>query len=52
MPDNSAAFGGDPTALLAPEVVSGGEALPADRCLEIHRLMARTRAPGRADGSR
>jgi 2-oxoisovalerate dehydrogenase E1 component alpha subunit len=44
MPGNREAFGGDPLALLAPEVVSGGEALPADRCLEVHRLMVRTRA--------
>src|SRR3954462_2001486 len=30
--------------LLIPEVHSGGEALPADRCLQIHRLMVRSRA--------
>src|SRR5579885_2072348 len=31
-------------ALLVPEVRSGPEALPAERCLEIHRLMVRARA--------
>src|SRR5438045_2016201 len=29
--------------LLSPEVTSGGESLPADRCLQIHRLMVRSR---------
>jgi len=33
----------DEVALLAPEVFSGSEALPAERCLEIHRLMVRAR---------
>jgi len=33
----------DEVALLAPEVVSGAEALPIDRCLEMHRLMVRAR---------
>jgi 2-oxoisovalerate dehydrogenase E1 component alpha subunit len=35
---------GDSVALLAPEVRSGPEGLPADRCLTIHRLMVRARA--------
>jgi 2-oxoisovalerate dehydrogenase E1 component alpha subunit len=44
MPSNSTPFGGDEVALLAPEIVSGQEALPVERCVEIHRIMARTRA--------
>ena len=44
MPTNGEALGGDTIALLAPEVFSGNESLPAERCLEIHRLMVRTRA--------
>ena len=44
MPTNGEALEGDPVALLAPEVFSGDESLPAERCLEIHRLMVRTRA--------
>jgi len=44
MPTNGEALGGDTIALLAPKVFSGNESLPAGRCLEIHRLMARTRA--------
>src|SRR5262245_4650752 len=35
---------GMPTALLAPDVFSGHESLPADRCQEILRIMVRTRA--------
>src|SRR6266702_6712884 len=31
-------------ALLIPEVVSGQESLPAERCLDIHRIMVRSRA--------
>src|SRR5947209_2668479 len=31
-------------ALAASEIVSGTEALPAERCLQIHRLMVRSRA--------
>ncbi len=34
----------DGLALLVPEVGSGDEALPAERCLEIYRVMVRTRA--------
>lgn len=34
----------DELALLVPEVGSGDEALPAERCLEIYRVMVRTRA--------
>jgi 2-oxoisovalerate dehydrogenase E1 component alpha subunit len=44
MPNNGETFGGDAVALLAPTVHSGDESLPAERCLEIHRIMARTRA--------
>ena len=44
MPNNGETFGGDPVALLAPVVFSGDESLPAERCLEIFRLMARSRA--------
>ena len=43
-PTDSTRLGGQTVALLAPEVTSGPEALPADRCLQIHRLMVRTRA--------
>src|SRR5947209_5246024 len=39
------AFGeGAEVALLIPEVASGKETLPAARCLQIHRIMVRTRA--------
>src|SRR5204863_2743627 len=34
---------GQATAVIA-EVASGRESLPADRCLEVYRLMARARA--------
>src|SRR5438445_2377471 len=44
MPSNNRPGGGEETALLAPKVFSGNEALPAERCLEIHRLMVRSRA--------
>jgi 2-oxoisovalerate dehydrogenase E1 component alpha subunit len=44
MPNNGETFGGDPVALLAPAVFSGDESLPAERCLEIYRIMARSRA--------
>jgi 2-oxoisovalerate dehydrogenase E1 component alpha subunit len=44
MPSRPEASDGDPVALLSPPVVSGDESLPAERCLEIHRIMARTRA--------
>ncbi len=36
-------FEGDEVALLSPEVRSGPETLPAGLCLEIHRLMVRSR---------
>jgi 2-oxoisovalerate dehydrogenase E1 component alpha subunit len=35
--------GDDDLALLAPEVFSGKESLPAERCLQLHRIMVRTR---------
>jgi 2-oxoisovalerate dehydrogenase E1 component alpha subunit len=44
VPDESKYLAGGEVALLAPEVSSGGESLPADRCLQIHRLMVRGRA--------
>ena len=43
MPGERDSFGVGELALLAPEVASGAESLPAERCLEIHRLMVRTR---------
>src|SRR6201987_5619087 len=43
MPSNGETFGGDPVALLAPKIYSGDESLPVERCLEIHRIMVRTR---------
>lgn len=43
MPNKSNSFGGEGVALLTPEVRSGREALPADTCLEIYRLMVRCR---------
>jgi len=36
--------GSEGVALLAPDVFSGEESLPADTCVKIYRLMARTRA--------
>jgi 2-oxoisovalerate dehydrogenase E1 component alpha subunit len=42
--DTPAGGDDDGLALLAAEVSSGDESLPADRCLEIHRIMVRTRA--------
>lgn len=44
MPVDPKTFGGEDVALLAPEVTSGSESLPAERCLEIYRVMVRTRA--------
>jgi 2-oxoisovalerate dehydrogenase E1 component alpha subunit len=44
MPNNGEAYGHDAVALLAPKVFSGNESLSAERCLEIHRLMVRSRA--------
>jgi 2-oxoisovalerate dehydrogenase E1 component alpha subunit len=35
--------GDDDLALLAPEVFSGKESLPAERCLQLHRIMVRSR---------
>src|SRR5499427_1901597 len=37
-------FGNEEVGLLVPEIVSGRESLPAERCLEIYRVMVRTRA--------
>jgi len=42
MPDNHS-FGEDAVALLSQEVQSGSESLPAERCLEILRIMVRSR---------
>jgi 2-oxoisovalerate dehydrogenase E1 component alpha subunit len=44
MPTKENSFRGEGVALLAPEVRSGREALPAERCLDIYRLMVRSRA--------
>jgi 2-oxoisovalerate dehydrogenase E1 component alpha subunit len=44
MPSNPGPFGGEEVALLASEVFSGHESLPANRCLEIYRVMVRARA--------
>lgn len=44
MPTNGETFGGDVVALLAPKIFSGNESLPAERRLDIFRIMARTRA--------
>jgi 2-oxoisovalerate dehydrogenase E1 component alpha subunit len=44
MPNPSQPFGSEEVGLLAPEVRSGRESLPAERCLEIYRIMVRTRA--------
>src|SRR5262245_18454154 len=41
--DPNSAAGGE-VALLSPDVLSGAESLPADRCLQIHRIMVRSRA--------
>src|SRR5262245_50365744 len=41
---NDPSVGGEEVALLAPEVFSGEDHLPAELCLHIHRLMVRTRA--------
>src|SRR3954462_12276782 len=43
MADNHNPFDGEEVALLAAEVFSGHESLPAERCLQIHRLMVRSR---------
>ena len=44
MRSKTQAFAGETVALPAAKIFSGNESLPAERCLEIHRLMARTRA--------
>jgi 2-oxoisovalerate dehydrogenase E1 component alpha subunit len=44
MPNEPNPFGGEGVALLAPELFSGDESLPVDRCLQIHRVMVRSRA--------
>jgi 2-oxoisovalerate dehydrogenase E1 component alpha subunit len=43
MPDKTSTFGSEGVALLVPEVRSGREALPAELCLDIYRLMVRSR---------
>jgi 2-oxoisovalerate dehydrogenase E1 component alpha subunit len=43
MPSNEP-FGDDGLALLVPYVRSGDESLPAERCLQIYRIMVRARA--------
>src|SRR5262245_40955719 len=44
MPIEPKPFGGGAVALLAPEISTGDESLPADRCLDLYRVMVRTRA--------
>jgi 2-oxoisovalerate dehydrogenase E1 component alpha subunit len=43
-PSDSRHLGSETVALLAPEVASGQESLPASRCVQIHRIMVRARA--------
>jgi 2-oxoisovalerate dehydrogenase E1 component alpha subunit len=43
-PNDRQVLGTGTVSLLPPEVTSGQESLPADRCLQIHRIMVRTRA--------
>src|SRR5437660_654758 len=43
MPSEQAFGDGGEVALLIPEVASGHETLPAARCLQIHRIMVRSR---------
>ncbi len=43
MPKETSTFGNGAVELLVPEVFTGRESLPAERCLEIYRLMVRTR---------
>jgi len=43
MPDKTSTFGSEGVALLVPEVRSGRESLPAELCLDIYRLMVRSR---------
>jgi 2-oxoisovalerate dehydrogenase E1 component alpha subunit len=44
MPMTNHSFRGGEVGLLVPDVPSGRESLPAERCLEIYRIMVRTRA--------
>ncbi|HEY7152977.1 MAG TPA: thiamine pyrophosphate-dependent dehydrogenase E1 component subunit alpha [Gemmataceae bacterium] len=44
MPNEKNSFESGEVGLLIPDVSSGREALPAERCLQIYRLMVRTRA--------
>src|SRR5262249_23937698 len=44
MPKDPNAFGTEAVGLLPPEVFTGRESLPAERCLEIYRIMVRARA--------
>ncbi|HZV07625.1 MAG TPA: thiamine pyrophosphate-dependent dehydrogenase E1 component subunit alpha [Gemmataceae bacterium] len=44
MPEKNNGFRNEGVALLVPEVRSGRDMLPADRCLEIYRVMVRSRA--------
>lgn len=44
MPRKARPSASNGTATLAPEVFSGKEALPTERCLEIYRIMVRARA--------
>jgi 2-oxoisovalerate dehydrogenase E1 component alpha subunit len=44
MPRKTKSVGNNGVATLVPEVSSGKESLPAERCLEIYRLMVRARA--------
>ena len=43
MPTDPTNEGGDDVAVLSPPISSGQESLPGDKCLEIHRLMVRSR---------
>jgi 2-oxoisovalerate dehydrogenase E1 component alpha subunit len=44
MSDDPASAAAEGVALLAPEVASGAESLPAGRCVQIFRIMVRSRA--------
>jgi 2-oxoisovalerate dehydrogenase E1 component subunit alpha len=44
MPIDPTSTGSEDIALLAPEVSSGGESLPAECCLQIYQIMVRARA--------
>jgi 2-oxoisovalerate dehydrogenase E1 component alpha subunit len=44
MATDNHSFRGEGVGLLAPDVFSGRESLPAERCLQIYRSMVRTRA--------